>query len=43
MLDERMGELAEEAKQERALKDVVDATARDKGKTTEVAEKKAQS
>ena len=43
MLGERMGELAEEAKWERVLKDVVDATARDKGKTTEVVEKKAQS
>ena len=43
MLSERMGELAEEAERERALKDVTDATARDKGKAAEVAKKKAQS
>ena len=43
MLSERMGELAEEAERERALKDVTDATARDKGKAAEGAKKKAQS
>ena len=40
MLGERMGELAEEAEQEKVLKDVADAIARDKGKAVE---KKAQS
>ena len=38
MLGERMGELTEEAERERALKDIVDTTAREKGKA---AEKKA--
>jgi len=40
VLTERMKELAEEAEQEKALKDVANATARDKGKAAEVAEKK---
>ena len=40
MLSERMGELVDEAERERALKDVADAMARDKGKA---AKKKAQS
>ena len=35
-----MGELAEEAEQERALKDVADAMAWDKGKATKVAKKR---
>ena len=43
MLGERIGKLAEDAEWERALKDVADAAARDKGKAAEVAEKKAQS
>ena len=38
-----MNELAEDAKQEKALKDIAVATAKDKGKATEVAKKKAQS
>ena len=41
MLGERIGELAEEAKRERALKDVADVTAWNKGKAAEVVEKKA--
>ena len=40
VLAERMGELTEEAEQERVLKDVADAIARDKGRAVE---KKAQS
>ena len=43
ILGERMKELAEEAKREKALKDVANATARDKGKAVEASEKKAQS
>ena len=38
-----MKELAEDAKREKALKDVVTATTKDKGKVVEAAEKKAQS
>ena len=41
ILGERMKELVEEAEREKALKDVANATARDKGKAAEVAEKKA--
>ena len=41
ILGERMKEFAEEAEREKALKDVANATARDKGKAAEVAEKKA--
>ena len=36
-----MKELAEEAEREKALKDVANATVRDKGKAVEVTEKKA--
>ena len=38
-----MKELAEEAERDKALKDVANATTRDKGKVVEAAEKKAQS
>ena len=38
-----MGELVEEAKRERAWKNVVEAMAWDKGKAAKVANKKAQS
>ena len=41
ILGERMKELAEEAKREKALKDVANATVWDKGKAAEVDEKKA--
>ena len=41
ILGERMKELAEEAKREKALKDVANATTRDKGKFVEAAKKKA--
>ena len=43
IFDERMKELAEDAKREKALKDVVVATTKDKGKVVEATEKKAQS
>lgn len=43
ILGERMKELAEEAEREKALKDVANATTRDKGKVVEATEKKAQS
>ena len=43
VVGERMKKLAEDAEREKALKDVANATARDKGKAAEVAEKKAQS
>ena len=41
ILGERLSELSEEAKREKALKDVANTTTRDKGKAAEVAEKKA--
>ena len=41
ILGERMKELAEEAKREKAMKDVANATARDKGTAVEASEKKA--
>lgn len=40
-LDERLKELVEEANRENALKDVVVATAKEKGKVAEAAEEKA--
>ena len=43
MFGERMGELVEEVEQEKALKDIADATALDKGKAAKIAEKKTQS
>ncbi|KAK9992022.1 hypothetical protein SO802_027007 [Lithocarpus litseifolius] len=43
ILDERLKELAEDAEQEKALKDVVVATAKEKDKVAEAAKKKAQS
>ena len=43
MLDEGMNKLAKEAEREKAPKDITNATARDKGKAVELAEKKAQS
>ena len=38
-----MKELAEDAEREKALKDVVNATTKEKGKVVEAAEKRAQS
>ena len=43
VLDERLKELAEDVEWERALKDVVAATTKEKGKVAEAAKKKAQS
>lgn len=42
VLGEKLKELAEDADQEKALKDVANATAKEKGKAIEAAEKKAQ-
>lgn len=42
VIDERLKEIAEDAKRERALKDVVVATVKEKSKTAETANKKAQ-
>lgn len=41
ILDERMKELAEKAKRMKALKDVAEDKAKEKGKAADVAEKKA--
>ena len=41
VIDERLKEAAEDADQEKALKDVVVATAKDKGKVAAIAEKRA--
>ena len=43
VLGERLKELAEDADREKVLKDVTNATAKEKGMATEAAEKKAQS
>lgn len=43
ILGERLKEFIEDAEREKTLKDVANATAKEKGKATEVAEKKAQS
>ena len=43
ILGERMKEFAKDVEWEKALKDVVAATAKDKGKAIEAVEKKAQS
>ena len=43
ILDERLEELTEDAKREKTLKDVANANVKEKGKATEVVEKKAQS
>ena len=43
ILDKRLKELVEDAEQEKALKDVAVAMAKEKGKAAEVAEKRAQS
>lgn len=41
ILSKRLKELAEDAEQEKVLKDVATATAKEKGNTTEAAKKKA--
>ena len=43
VLGERLKELAEDADQEKMLKDIAKATTKEKGKEAEAAEKKAQS
>ena len=43
ILGERLKELAEDTEREKALKDVANATAKEKGKAAEAIEKKAQS
>ena len=43
VLGERLKELTEDANQEKALKDVTNATAKEKGMAVEAAKKKAQS
>ena len=43
VLDERLKELTEDADREKALKDVANATAKEKGMAVEATEKKAQS
>ena len=43
IINERLKELVEDAEQEKALKDVATATAKEKGKAAEAAKKKAQS
>ena len=43
ILSERLKELAEDAEREKALKDVTNAMAKEKGKAAEAIEKKAQS
>ena len=42
VLDDRLKELAEDANREKALKDIANAMAKEKGKVAEAAEKKAQ-
>ena len=42
ILDKRMKELAEDVEKEKALKDVVADTVKEKGKAVEVVEKKAK-
>ena len=41
ILEERLKELVKDAKREKALKDVANATTKEKGKATKAAEKKA--
>ena len=41
MLGKRMKELAEDTDREKALKDIANATAKEKGKAAEATEKKA--
>ena len=43
ILSERLKELAKDDEREKALKDVTNATAKEKGKATKATEKKAQS
>lgn len=43
VIDKRLKEIAKDVEREKALKDVVIATMKEKGKTTEAVEKKAQS
>ena len=43
ILGERLKELAEDANSEKALKDVANATTKEKGKVSKAVEKKAQS
>ena len=42
VLDDRLKELAEDVDREKALKDIANAVAKEKGKAAEAAEKKAQ-
>lgn len=42
VIEDQLKEAAEDADREKALKDVVVATAKDKGKAAEAAEKRAQ-